>query len=246
MTKVLFPLAATLLVVACFSSKPPQADVRSVGVADSSQPNQRIAGYVRSAPVTGTEVHFSLGSPATVFVIATVTFSIGAGKGYTYPNLEVGGKDGGTYAIGHHLATVDSDSGDSGPSTSATCIRVESLSAGPHTARLTMDVDGAAAAWEFRGIVRVLRLTGAEGGGRPPAEGYAYSSAALLVLALVAVVVLLMPNVVAIAVGAGLIALGILLLPLGLVGHGRRGHRFMGGLALGGVLGWLISWRRPP
>src|SRR5262245_40383328 len=68
----------------------------NLGAAGASVRNQPFGpGPVRGAPVVGTELHFSLSSPATVLVIGNITFSIASGRGYTYPNLEIDGEDGG-------------------------------------------------------------------------------------------------------------------------------------------------------
>lgn len=152
-------ICLAVAMLACGSPSPPQANMQSIGFADSGQPPNQHFDAGRNIPVHNTEFHFNLRSASMVLVMASITFSSASGTGYVYPNLEVDGPTV-TGSLGHHFATVDSDSGEGGPSTSASWSRVESLAAGEHTARLSMDVDADTSAWVFRGMVRVLRLSG--------------------------------------------------------------------------------------
>ena len=67
--------------------------------------------------------------------------------------------------------------------------------------------------------------------------------ALLFGLALLVALVLLMPSVVEIAVGAGMLAMGLLWLLLVLAGRHLQ-HPLLDGLIAGGLLGWLVGRRR--
>lgn len=116
--------------------------------------NQQIAGPVTASAINSSSVTFSLPRALRVLTMYSAIFSmVTGGTGFVYVNARMDSSDSG--ANNHHFMLAG---GGSASSVMGFNVRVDSLSAGAHTADITCDVDASTTIQVYKTGLYVFQL----------------------------------------------------------------------------------------